>query len=178
MSRTIDEILTDINSTVSGALKYPKAIFYNQVSLQEKNDKTFPMINKGNGRGAAISLNSKYALQSYHRVLESETETDWTRGKGKYPYKMRTYVIRNVWLGSLARLQTKGYESTDDIKNAVYDAYPTILDQKELIRTTTENINKQEILDIEFAGQDTKNLALNLAVFYIDYEVKQNIKCN
>ena len=40
MSRTIDEILTDINSTVSGALKYPKTIFYNQVSLQEKNDKT------------------------------------------------------------------------------------------------------------------------------------------
>lgn len=176
--RTIHDILTNINSEVGTALKYPKATYYAQAELQVKDGKTFPLVNNGNTIGFAISLDSKEALQTYHRVLSSETETDWTKGKGKFPYKMRTYTIRMVWLGATKRLQTRCYDSNDDVKNDVYNALPTILQQKEIIRTVSENVNKNEVMESEFSGNITKQLSLDVIAFWIDYEIKQNIKCN
>ena len=119
-----------------------------------------------------------YALQSYHRVIDSDTETDYEKGKGKYPYKMRIYTIRNIWLGNILKLPTKVYENTDDVKNDVYNAFPAILTNKEIVKTTNENINKLEILGEEFGGATFEHLSLELVVFYIEYEIRQKIKCN
>ena len=174
----LNALLEKINDLVSVNLTYPKAKFYEQAELQEKNDRTFPMINNGSRLGYKISPDSAIALQSYHRVLSSITETDYEKGKGKYPYQERVYTIRNVWIGSLNKLPGKPYESNDDVKNDVVNAFPVNLESKELIKITTENINKQEILDEEFAGVETKSLILELIVFYIEYEIRQKIKCN
>ena len=178
MSATnINGLLEDINSRIAQNLAYPKVKYFEQAYLQEKNEQTFPIVSKGNGQAYQISPN-EFALQSYHRVINSETETDYTRGKGKNPYMMRVYTIRNVWLGTLSKIPSKVYESTDDVKNDVYTAFPTILTNKEIIKSNSENINKQEILDEEFAGVDLKNLSLELVVFYIEYEIRQKVNCN
>jgi hypothetical protein len=176
--RVLNEILDNINSDIAGSLKYPKAKYYTQAELQEKDGKGFPLVNNGNGKGFAISPNSNDALLTYHRVLGSETDTDWTKGKGRYPYKMRTYTMRMVWIGSTKRLPVKCYDTNDDVKNDVYTALPTVLNNKEIIRTISENVNKIEVLDTEFSGNNTKQLTLDVVAFWIDYEIKQNIKCN
>ena len=173
----LNELLEDINARVATNLTYPKVQYWAQANLQEKNEQTFPIVSKGSGQGYQISVND-FELQSYHRVINSETETDYAGGKGKFPYIMRIYTIRNVWLGTLSKIPTKVYESTDDVKNDVYNAFPKILTNKEIIKTNTENINKQEILNEEFEGVDLKALALELVVFYIEYEIRQKIKCN
>ena len=173
----LNTLLEDINSRIAQNLAYPRVKYFEQAHLQEKNGETFPIVNRGNGKGFQISV-SDAALQCYHRVIDSETETDYTGGKGKFAYRMRIYTIRNVWLGNIRKLPAKVYENTDDVKNDVYNAFPTILTNKEIIKTNNENINKQEILDEEFSGVDLKNLTLELVVFYIEYEIRQKIKCN
>ncbi len=174
----LNELLEDINARVATNLKLPKTKYYGEAFLQVKDEKTFPLVNQGSGNGYQISLDDNYALQSYHRVINNETETDYTKGKGKYPYTMRVYTIRNIWLGTLKRLPTKPYETTDDVKNAVYTAFPTILTNKEIIKTTTENTNKLEVLNEEFDGVEFKSLSLDTIAFYIEYEIRQKIKCN
>ena len=174
----LNTLLEEINSSVAGSLAYPKTKFYEQAELQEKDEKTFPLVNNGSRLGYKISPNSTIALQSYHRVLSSVTETDYERGKGKYPYQERVYTIRNVWIGSLNKMPDRPYESNDDVKNDVVNAFPVNLKDKELIKIVNENINKQEILDEDFAGVETKSLILELVVFYIEYEIRQRIKCN
>lgn len=173
----LNTLLEDINSRIAQNLAYPRVKYFEQAYLQEKNDETFPIVNRGNGKGFQISV-SDAALQCYHRVIDSETETDYERGKGKFPYRIRVYTIRNIWLGNIRKLPAKVYENTDDVKNDVYNAFPTILTNKEIIKTNNENINKQEILDEDFSGVDLKNLSLELVVFYIEYEIRQNITCN
>ena len=173
----LNTLLEDINARIAQNLAYPKVKYFEQAYLQTKNEQTFPLVNQGKGKGYQISLND-YALQCYHRVIDSETETDYEGGKGKYPYRIRTYTIRNIWLGNIQKLPAKVYESTDDVKNDVYNAFPSILTNKEIIKTTNENINKLEIIGEEFEGVDLQNLSLELVVFYIEYEIRQKIKCN
>ena len=176
--RSLNELLDNINSDIAGSLTYPKFKPWNQADLQIRNDITFPIVNNGNSKGFAISPDSTEALQCYHRVLSSETETDYTKGKGKHPYKIRIYTIKNVWIGTLKRLPAKVYESNDDVKNDVYKVFPNILNQKEIIRTVGESVDKNEIMSTEFAGNDMKHLTLELILFSIDYEIRQNIRCN
>ena len=173
----LNTLLEDINSRIAQNLAYPKVKYFEQAFLQTKNDQTFPLVNKGNGKGFQISINDS-ALQCYHRVIDSETETDYEGGKGKFPFRTRVYTIRNVWLGNIRKLPAKVYENTDDVKNDVYNAFPTILTNKEIIKTNNENINKKEILDEEFDGSTFDYLSLELVVFYIEYEIRQKIKCN
>jgi len=174
----LNALLENINDSVADTLAYPKTKFFEQAELQEKDEQTFPMVNNGSRLGYKISPDSAIALQSYHRVLGSVTETDYEKGKGRYPYQERVYTIRNIWIGNLSKMPDRPYESNDDVKNDVVNSFPVNLNSKELIRITNENINKQEILDEEFAGVKTKSLILELIVFYIEYEIRQRIKCN
>lgn len=173
----LNTLLEDINSQIATNLAYPKVKYFEQAFLQTKDEQTFPIINQGNGKGFQISIND-FALQSYHRVISSETETDYAGGKGRFPYIIRTYTVRNVWLGNIRKLPAKVYENTDDVKNDVYNAFPTILTNKEIIKTTNENIDKLEIISEEFDGNNFGYLSLELVVFYIEYEIRQKIKCN
>jgi len=177
-SSTLNELLEDFNARVAANMIYPKVKYYEQAFLQTKDELTFPMVNKGNLTGHQISLNDAYALQTYHRVLSSNTETDWSGGKGKYPYRFRVYEIRNVWLGNLKRLPKKPYHTIDDVKTEIYNALPVILTNKELIKTNEESANTLTVLEEEFAGHNWGNLTLDIIAFYIDYEIRQRIKCN
>jgi len=175
--RTLNEMLEEINSTIGGSMTYPKTKFWNEAFLQTKGEQTFPLVNNGNQQGYKISLNDKYALQCYHRVIDSETETDPNRGYGSKPYRIRVYTMRMVWLGNLKKLPAKTYETTDDIKSGVYSWIPVILSGKETIRTTNENVNKIDVLSEEFEGVNADHLSLDVIAFYIEYEIRQRIIC-
>jgi len=175
--RTLNEMLKEINSDISGSLTYPNAQMFELAELQTKDERTFPVINTGNQNGYKISLNDSYALQCYHRLIDSETETDPSGGKGASPFQMRIMTIRNVWLGNTKKLPAKTYETNEEIKNNVYRYIPKILSSKELVRTINDNVNKREILAEEFEGTDLNFLSLDVIAFYIDYQIRQFIRC-
>jgi len=174
--RTLDQILQDINDRIADSLAYSDVQYWNQAYLQPQDEKTFPIVNNGNKNGYKISV-TDYALQCYHRVVESKTETDYTKGYGKYPYQYRVYTIRNIWLGTIGKIPATTYESTDDVKSDVYASFPVILTDKEIVKTTNENIDKLAILNEEFDGNTFSNLSLEMIAFYIEYEVRQKIRC-
>ena len=74
------------------------------------------------------------------------------------------------------RVPQKGSGPTQDAcKGSRFCKYLT---NKEIVRTTNENIGKLEIINEEFDGNQLDFLSLELVVFYIEYEIKQKIKCN
>ena len=174
--RTLNQILTDINNRIKADLSIPNVIYWNEATLQEKDDKTSPIVNLGTREGTQISP-KEFNLQTYHRLIDSETETDPNGGFGKYPYRVRIYTLRNVWLGDLSSLSSQSYEFNDDVKNDVYAAFPVILDSKETVRTINEVTNKDQVLSEEFPGYELSNLNLELIAFYIEYQVRQKIRC-
>lgn len=173
----LNELLEDINATIASTLPYSKATYYTQAHLQTKNDQTFPVVNKGNRKGIPISLNSKVALQCYHRLLESQTESDVLLGYGKKTYSKRIYTLRNVWLGYLGMLPKRTFESNDQVKHEVYKAFPKILTNKEIVFPQTESVDKLAVLAEEFEGTNLSNFALDVVAFYIEYEIHQKIDC-
>ena len=173
----LNELLQDINATIASTLPYPKAVYYAQAHLQTKNDQTFPIVNKGNRKGIQISLNSKVALQCYHRLLESKTQSDVLLGYGKKTYSKRIYTLRNVWLGYLGMLPKKPFETNDNVKTEVYKAFPKILTNKEIVFPQAESVDKLEVLSEEFEGINLGNLSLDVVAFYIEYEIHQKIDC-
>ena len=178
MASILNELLDDINANIASTLQYGKVRYWREAFLQTKGEETFPIVDAGNRKGYQISPNDQYELQCYHRVLETNTESDYNGGKGKYPYRIRIYTIRNVWLGNLKLLPSKTYRSIDDIKNDVYSSFPVILTNKETIKTNSENINTIEVLNEEFDGINMNHFSLDLVAFWIEYEIRQKIKCN
>lgn len=174
--RTLDQILTDINARIAANLSYSNVVYWNEAILQPKDDKTFPIVNSGDKTGLQISP-IDFSLQTYHRIIDSETQTDPSRGFGKYPYRKRIYTIRNVWIGDLSSISSQTYEFNDDVKSDVYAAFPVSLDSKEFVQTTNEVTDKFQVLSEEFEGFDLNNLSLELIAFYIDYQVHQRIRC-
>ena len=174
--RTLNQILTDINQRIAANLSYSTVVYWNEAALQQKDEVTFPVVNSGDKTGTQLSP-TDYTLQCYHRIISSETITNPQLGHGKYPYRARLYTIRNVWLGNLGAIPQQVYEFNDDVKNDVYNAFPVILTDKETVITINENVNKSEVLEQEFSGFDLNNLNLQLIAFYIEYTVKQRIRC-
>ena len=167
--REIIDILDEINLK----LTFDKTIVkHGLATLQTKDDKTFPLINLGNGQGKKISPEDNF--QIYHRILDSETETDTNLGKGKFPYKNRIYQMRLVGIGGMRGI-TNGYDINDKIKNQVYDQISTILSQGEVITPGDENIIRKDVFGDEFDGYNFEKLNMDLVAFYIDYEIKQRI---
>ena len=174
----LNEMLEDFNAQVAAAMELPKCKYWQEAFLQTRDELTFPIVDNGNLKGHQISFNDAYALQSYHRVISSITQSDPTGGKGRYPYRYRVYTIRNVWLGNIKRLPKKPFRTIDDVKNLVYEAMPVRLTNGHNIFTQNESINTLSVLDEEFAGHDWSHLSLDIMAFYIEYELRQKIKCN
>ena len=169
-------MLTDINARIATNLSYSNVVYWNEAILQPKDDRTFPIVNQGDKTGRQISIKD-FSLQTYHRIIDSETETNNNLGKGRFPYRKRIYTLRNVWLGDLSSISSQTYEFNDDVKNDVYAAFPTILTDKEIVITVNENVNKLDVLNEEFAGYDFSNLSMQVIAFYIEYQIHQKIRC-
>lgn len=161
--REIKDIVKEINEKITY-----DATFYDLATLQTQNDKTFPIVNTGNG-GVKISPNDKF--QVYHRILDSETETNTELGKGKFPYQHRIYSMRLVGIGR----QNGNYDLNDKVKNEIYDQIPVVLSQNEIVTVGDENVIRSEVFGDEFSGYDFEKLNLTVICFYIEYTIKQKI---
>ena len=165
--REINDIVKEINEKITVDAK-----FYQLATLQTKDGKTFPAINTGNGQGEKISPEN--SLQIYHRILDSETETDTNLGKGKFPYQNRIYTMKLVGIGNMRKV-SGSYDTNDKIKNEVFDQIPQVLSGKEIIIPGDENIIREDVLGAEFDGINLDKLRLDLIAFSIEYEIKQRI---
>ena len=81
--RALNAILTDINTQIKTVSFGGKITTRGLCYLQEKDGKTFPLENTNTKSGNKISWDDKYPLQTYHRIIGVEKESDVSQGFGK-----------------------------------------------------------------------------------------------
>ena len=176
-NKTLNVLLGEINTAIQLNLVYGDSVqFFRQAYLYEKDGKTRPLLNLGSKQGQYISYDHGYPLQIYHRAIGNSTDVDPAAGKGRFPYITRTYQMLLVGLGNTNKLTARGYEGNDDVANEVFAAMPIPLPDGYLFPGDI-NLDKHEIIETEFAGNDFKKLSLELVAFTIEYEIQQKVRC-
>ena len=172
--RVLNNILSDINNTIKNTVSFgSKITAWGNCYLQEKDEKTFPLLNTGGRQGTKISWDDKYPLQIYHRIIDVEKDVDTDKGYGGKPYEERIYTMRLVGIGSKEKLGTTTYEDNQDYCNDVSDAIPRFISSTEYAEVTDHQVIKQEVYDSEFAGVDhQKVLSLEGIAFWIEYTLR------
>ncbi len=170
--RALNLILDDINTTIKTVSFGSKITTRGLCYLQVKDEKTFPIENKDTRNALKISWDDKYPLQTYHRILELNKETDPSQGFGKNVSNTRVYTMRLVGIGSKTALSAAGYEDNQEIAKAVADAIPSFISSTEYTEVTSMEVIKQEVYDSEWAGVEIKKLSLEGVAFWVDYELK------
>ena len=102
--RSLNSIISEINTAIKTVDFGDKITTWGLCFLQDKGGKTFPLLNVGDGQGRQIQFNDTYPLQTYHRILSSEKETDTDRGFGSKAYQERVYQMRLVGVGKRSKL--------------------------------------------------------------------------
>ena len=180
MRRKLSEVLGDINAKIETNLVPAWQVTYFLLATQqEKDDKTFPLANTGQGNGVKISLDDKKPLQIYHRLLSQEQIIDQNQGKGSKPARFRVFTMRMVGLGWRTNLTTESYENNADLAIHVFEAMPNFLGATEYLEVIEEQTDKQVVIEEEFPGYEGQTKALNLefVAFYADYIIKQRADC-
>ncbi|MFY0654988.1 MAG: hypothetical protein JXQ96_23355 [Cyclobacteriaceae bacterium] len=173
--RDLNSILTDINTQIKTVSFGNKITTRGLCYQQEKDGKTFPLENKGNKNGLKISWDDKYPLQTYHRILDVEKESDLDGGFGNKAFGQRVYSMRLVGIGSKAKLSVAPYEDNQEICKAISDVLPIFINNNEYLETGDHEVIKQNVYNEEFVGIEIKKLSLEGVAFWIDYELRINI---
>lgn len=172
--RALNSILTDINTQIKTVSFGGKITTRGLCYLQEKDGKTFPLENTDTRNGNKISWDDKYPLQTYHRILGVEKESDLTQGFGNKVSRTRVYSMRLVGVGSKTPLSVAAYEDNQEIAKAIGDALPSFITTTEYLEVGDFEVIKQEVYDSEWAGVEIKKLSLEGVAFWIDYTLKIN----
>lgn len=173
--RALNAILTDINTQIKTVSFGGKITTRGLCYLQVKDDKTFPLENTDTRNGLKISWDDKYPLQTYHRILDVENESDLSQGFGGNAFRQRVYSMRLVGIGSKTALSTAPYEDNQEIAKAVADVLPSFVNANEYIEIEGHEVIKQNVYDEEFAGVEMKKLSMEGVAFWIDYTLKITI---
>lgn len=173
--RALNTILDDINTQIKTVSFGSKITTRGLCYLQEKDGKTFPLENTNTKNGLKISWDDKFPLQTYHRILSVEKESDTSQGFGKNVSRMRVYNMRLVGVGSKSSLSTAGYEDNQEIAKTVVDAMPDFISTKEYLEVEGYEVIKQNVYDSEWGGVEIKKLSLEGVAFWIDYTLKIRI---
>lgn len=173
--RALNSILTDINTQIKTVSFGGKITTRGLCYLQEKDGKTFPLLNQGNRNGVKISWDDKYPLQTYHRILDVEKESDLSQGFGANSFRQRVYSMRLVGIGSKAKLSVAPYEDNQEIAKAISDVLPSFINSNEFLEAEDHEVIKQNVYDEEFAGIEIKKLSLEGIAFWIDYTLRITI---
>lgn len=173
--RSLNSIISEINTTIKDSVSFGSQITtWGQCYLQTKDEKTFPLLNNGDGQGRKIQWNDTYPLQIYHRILTGGAkDIDTSLGFGSRPYEQRVYQMRLVGVGSKGRLSGADFEDNQEFCKEISDAIPNILTNKEYIQTGEEEVIKQNVYDEEFTNTvELTKLSLEGIAFWIDYELR------
>ena len=174
--RALNSILDDINTQIKMVSFGGKITTRGLCYLQEKDGKTFPLENTNTRSGKKISWDDKYPLQTYHRILDVEKESDPTQGFGNKVSRTRVYNMRLVGIGSKTALSVANYEDNQEIAKAVGDVLPSFVTTTEYLEVEDYEVIKQEVYDSEFAGVDHQKMySLEGIAFWIDYTLKIRI---
>lgn len=179
MRRKLSDVLTDLNAKIDQNLVPAWQVTYFLLAIQqEKDGKTFPMLNIGGKEGQKISLDDKKPLQIYHRLIDQEVINDPAQGKGSKPARFRVFTMRMVGLGWRHLLTSESYENNADLAIHVFDAFPNFLNNTEYMEVIGEETDKQTVIDEEFPGYEgTRVLNLEYIAFYFDYTIRQRADC-
>lgn len=171
--RSLNSVIEDINIILKGVSFGHKMTTWGLCYLQEKDGKTFPLLNKGRKNGAKISWDDKYPLQVYHRILDVDKKDDLRKGFGANVFIERTYTMRLVGIGSKLKLSSTEYEDNQEFAKVLSDALPSFVNNNEFINVISHEVIKQNVYDSEFSGVNRqKSLSLEGVAFWIDYELK------
>lgn len=173
--RALNSILDDINTQIKTVSFGSKITTRGLCYLQEKDDKTFPLENTNTRSGRKVSWDDKTPLQTYHRILSVEKESDTTQGFGNKLSNTRVYTMRLVGIGSKTALTSVNYEDNQEIAKQVEAALPRFITSTEYLETIEIQVIKQEVYDSEWAGVEIKKLSLEGTAFWIDYTLKIKI---
>ena len=180
MPRVLTNILDEINLTIQANLAYADEVrFWKEAYLQDKDGVTAPLVNNGSEQGYRVSWDDRFALQIYHRVIDSDVSTDNNSGYGKYPYVNRTWIMQLTCIGNTKRLTDRSYEGNTDVASEVFLSMPASkLTGGEWITLGDLNTDKLRVMQTEFDGAPFKSLSLQLIAFTLEYEILQKYRCN
>ena len=176
MDRTLNAILSEINTAVKKVSFGSSITAYGLCYQQLKDGKIFPLLNTGNGDGKIIHWKDTEKLRLYHRMLEEiDTEVKPDKGFGSNSHKTRTYFMRAVVLGTRKGLTTNAYEDNEEFAREVADIFPNFLTNKEIVEVLEIEVDKNIIYDQEFKGTKLQHLSLDGIAFAVDYTLKKNV---
>jgi len=179
MERSLDALLTDINNTIKTVSFGADITTFNLCYQQTKDEKTFPLLNKGgspNAEGDIIHWDDRSPLRAYHRLIAPiEQETDPSRGLGKNPHRRRSYPMRAVFIGTRKFLTSAGYEDNENFARDISNVFPPVLSGNETIEIQNMEVDKNTVYEEEYEGVDLTKLSLDGIAFWIDYTIKGKI---
>jgi hypothetical protein len=140
--------------------------------LQEKDGKTFPLQNVGNGQGQIVHWKDTDAIRTYHRVISSENETDSNSGFGKNMRRFTIYNMRLVGIGTRSILTSRNYEDTQEFCEEIKQLIPAFLAPGATSIVQDSEVNKLDVYNVEFSGNDHKSISLMGIAFWINYQIK------
>ena len=177
MPRTIDQILTNINTLVENNLSYSGNDFYRLAILEPQNGKVFPMRRISPDEGKKISPTDGRGMQFYHRIISQKREE--IGGKGIAVYYEITYQMRFVGVGWRKNITGLSTWDNEDLAREVVvalGANPSLAD-KELVLPTGQSVtDKLAVLNVEYAGNtEMKTRILDLIAYAIEYILKVKV---
>lgn len=178
MPASLTNLLGEVNDLLSAGLSYSaNTTFHKLAYLQPKDDRTFPIVRRGQREAYQISPQDVKSMVFYHRLIE-ETDEPTDQGKGTDMVKFTTYTIRLVGVGHRRKLSVSNDEDNTDLARAVKILLngQTLSDRSKVWPITT-NSNKIEIFNEEWEGFDFSRESLEITAFSIDYHIKQRIVC-
>jgi hypothetical protein len=178
-TRNIHQILTNINDVIAAGLNYSNNDFHGLAVLQPKDGIYFPMVRTTTQEAMKISPLDTKAMQFYHRMVESSTDT--IPGKGADNYQIITYRMILVGVGFRRNVSNEIVWDNEDRAREVMNilAVNTSLQSREmLIIEGQTDTDKLTVLNNEYAGNDVlKTRVLDLLAFSISYTIKQRAVC-
>lgn len=168
--------LQALNSSLQSSLSFGSDItFYELCDQTEKDGKTFPIQNQGNGQGRLVHWKDTYPLQIYHRLLDTTKDNDFSLGLGNKAQGTTTYSLRLVGIGTRKLLTSANFEDNVQFAEDVADAIPNILfsGTANYLQVNDIEATKQIVYNEEYEGIDMKHLKLDGIAFYIDYELRE-----
>jgi len=176
-ARTIDVILTEINTFISANSTFASSTFHTMAELQEdRNGNVWPMSRINNRQGKAISPQDTDEMQFYHRLIDQTVEPDdYYRGTSNY--QTVSWQMQLVGVGFRRKLAislpiNNNIDYCSDVQEIL--AKNGRLAGKERVMVISADANKESVLGEEYPGNDKiLKLKLELFAFSIQYTILQ-----
>jgi hypothetical protein len=151
-------------------------VFYGLAVLQQRDNKTYPMVRISDTEGQWISPQDTQGLMFYHRIISQRNEP--ISGKGADDYHICYYSMRLVAIGYRPNITTGADWNNEDQARYAQKVISESgrLSGSEIMMVQGQTVtDKVAVLNTEFAGHNMKHLALDLVAYSVEYIIKQRV---